>query len=121
MQINVRYAFKIEDFVEILETADKLSQRSRRIRFGAKCVAGFLLVAPFLTSSGPSHPDKFLLGMSASAVFLLGWGLVTPKRAARKYYSKHIDGTEYEASITEDGIKTTSTDVSSGIPMGLIF
>lgn len=108
MQIDVRYSFKIEDFVEILEVADKLSPRPRRIRFGAKFVAGLLLVAPFLTSSGPSHPDQFLLGMSATAIFLLGWGLVTPKQIARKYYDKQIDGTEYEASITENGIRTIS-------------
>jgi len=108
MQIDVRYWFKIEDFVEVLEVADKPSPRPRRIRFGAKFVACLLLVAPFLTSSGPSHPDQFLLGMSATAIFLLGWGLVTPKRIARKYYDKQIDGTEYEASITADGIRTIS-------------
>jgi hypothetical protein len=108
MHINVRYSFKIEDFVEILEVADKLSPRQRRIRFGAKFVAGLLLAAPFLASSGPSHPDQFLLGLSSTSIFLFGWGLITPKRVATKYYNKEVDGTEYEATITEKGITTTS-------------
>jgi len=106
MEIKVRYTFKIEDFVEICEVADKLRPRSRQIRFGAKCLAGILLVTPFLTTSGPSHPDQFLLGMSSSAFFLLMWGLLTPQRVARKYYAQEIDGTEYEVIITEAGLTT---------------
>lgn len=106
MEIKVRYTFKIEDFVEICEVSDKLRPRSRQIRFGAKCLAGVLLVTPFLTSSGPSHPDLFLLGMSSSAIFLLTWGLATPQRIARRYYEQEIDGTEYEVIITEEGLTT---------------
>lgn len=103
--MDVRYSYKIEDFVEIVEVADKLDPRRRRIRFGLKFVGGFLLVAPFLTSRGPLHPDMFLLGMSAFGVCLIVCGILQdPRRVARRYYANEVEGTEYEATIRQDGI-----------------
>jgi hypothetical protein len=106
--MNIRYSFKIEDFEEISEVADKLSPRRRRIRFALVFTGVLLLVAPFLTGSGPSHPDQFLLGMGPLAICLIVWGLQNPRRVARKYYAPEIDGIEHEATITQDGITTTS-------------
>ncbi len=107
--MKVRYSYKIEDFEEICEVADNLSPRRRRIRFGLVFVGILLFLVPFLTSSGPSQPDKFLLGMSPFGVVLIVCGLRNPRRVARKYYGPEVDGREFEVTIDEGGITTTSS------------
>src|SRR5258708_5032682 len=107
--MDIRYSYKIEDFEEIAEVADKLAPRRHAIRFGLVCVGALLLIAPFLTGGGPSHPDPFLLGMSPFGVCMILCGILqNPRRVARKYYAPEVEGTEYEATIKQDGITTTS-------------
>src|ERR1700724_3747683 len=108
--MDIRYSYKIKNFEEIAEAADKLAPRRHAIRFALVCVGMLLLIAPFLTSSGPSHPNPFLLGMSPFGVCVILCGVLqNPRRAARKYYAPEIQkGMEYEATIKQDGITTTS-------------
>ncbi len=108
--MDIRYSYRIEDFEEVAEVADKLVPRRRAIRFGLVCVGVLSLIAPFLAGSGLLHPDPFLLGMSVFAVVMISCGVLqTPRRVARKYYAAAIDGSEYEASINEDAITTKSS------------
>jgi len=107
--MDIRYSYKIEDFEEIVEVADKLAPRRHAIRFGLVCVGVLLLIAPFITSSGPLHPDLFLLGMSPFGVcMILCVVLQNPRRVARKYYAPEVQDLEYQATIAQDGITTTS-------------
>jgi hypothetical protein len=107
--MDIRYSYRIEDFEEVAEVADKLVPRRRAIRFGLVWVGVLLLIAPFLAGPGLLHPDPFLLGMSVFAVVMISCGVLqTPRRVARKYYAAAIDGTDYEASINEDAITTKS-------------
>lgn len=108
--MDVKYSFKIEDFEEIVEVADKLSPQRRAIRFALVCVGVLLLVAPFLAGADFLHPDRFLLGMYPFAFWLIACGILqNPRRLARKYYAAEVDGTECETSINEDGITTKSS------------
>jgi hypothetical protein len=107
--MEIQYSYKIEDFEEIAEVADKLVPRRHAIRFGLVCVGVLLLIAPFLAGPDLGHPEPFLLGMSPFAFWLIACAIVqNPRRVARKYYAPEVDGTEYEASINEDGITTKS-------------
>jgi hypothetical protein len=54
--MDVRYSFKIEDFEEIVEVADKLARRRHAIRFALVCVGVLLLIAPFLAGTDFLHP-----------------------------------------------------------------
>ncbi len=75
-------------------------------------VAGALLLcSPFLAGYSVSHPDQFLLGMSPFALCLMLWGLQSPKKSARKFYARAMNGTEYQAVITDEGITTLSPTV----------
>ena len=108
--MDVRYTFKIEDFEEIAEVADKLVPRRHAIRFALVCVSVLLLIAPFLAGADFLHPDRFLLGMYPFAFWLLACVILqNPRRVARKYYAAEVDGTECEASISEDGITAKSS------------
>ena len=107
--MDVRYSYRIEDFEELAEVADKLVPRRRAIRLGLICVGVLLLIAPFLAGQSLLHPDPFLLGLSAFAVAMIACGVQSPRRVARKQYAAMIDGTEYEASIKEDAITTKSS------------
>jgi hypothetical protein len=107
--MDIRYSYKIEDFEEIVEVADKLAPRRHVIRFGLVCVGGLLLIAPFLADRGPSHPDPFLLGLSPYGISMIVCGILqNPRRVARKYYAPEIQGIECEATIKQDGITTAS-------------
>jgi YcxB-like protein len=109
-EMDVRYSFKIEDFEEIAEVADKLTPRRHAIRFALVCVGVLLLIAPFLAGTDFLHPDRFLLGMCPFAFWLIACVILqNPRRVARKYYAAEVDGTECEASINEDGITTKSS------------
>jgi hypothetical protein len=108
--MEIKYSYKIEDFEEIVEVADKLAPRRHAVRFAVTSLGLFLLVAPFITSSGPSHPDLFLLGLSPFGVSMIVCVVLqNPRRIARRYYAPELaHETEYEATIKEDGIATTS-------------
>jgi hypothetical protein len=58
-KMDIRYSYKTEDFEEIAEVVNKLAPRRHVIRLALVCVGVLLLIAPFLTGSGPSHPDPF--------------------------------------------------------------
>jgi len=108
--MDIRYSYRIEDFEEVAEVADKLVPRRHAIRFGLVCVGVLLLIAPFLAGPGLVHPDPFLLGLSVFAVVMISCGVLqNPRRVARKCYAAAIDGTEYEARINEDAITTKSS------------
>jgi len=107
--MDVRYSYRIEDFEEVAEVADKVVPRRRAVRFGLICVGVMLLVAPFLASPGLRHPDPFLLGLSVFSIAMIACGLQSPRRFARKQYAAMIDGTEYEVSIDKDAITTKSS------------
>jgi YcxB-like protein len=109
-EMDVRYSFKIEDFEEIAEVADKLAPRRHAIRFSLVCVGVLLLIAPFLAGTDFLHPDRFLLGMCPFAFWLIACVILqNPHRVARKYYAAEVDGSECEASVNEDGITTKSS------------
>ena len=108
-KMDIRYSHKIEDFEEIVEVADKLAPRRHAIRFALVCVGVLLLIAPFLAGSGPLHPDRFLLGMSPYGISMIACAILqNPRRRARRYYAPEIKGTEYEATINQNGITTAS-------------
>jgi hypothetical protein len=108
--MDIRYSYRMEDFEEIVEVADKLAPRRHAVRFALVCLGAFLLVAPFITSSGPLHPDPFLLGMSPFAICMIVCVVLqNPRRVARRYYAPEIAHvTEYQATIEQDGITTVS-------------
>jgi hypothetical protein len=107
--MDIRYSHKIEDFEELAEVTDKLVPRRRATRFALVCVGVLLLIAPFLAGPGLVHPDPFLLGLSVFSIAVIACGLHSPRRFARKQYAAMIDGTEYEASISEEAIATRSS------------
>jgi hypothetical protein len=109
--MNVRYSYRLEDCEDINEAADRSLPRARRVRFMSLIAGALLLCAPFLAGRGVSHPDQFLLGMSPVAICLVLWGLQSPKKSAKKFYAKAINGTEYQAVITDEGITTLSPTV----------
>jgi YcxB-like protein len=106
--MQVHYSYLIEDFEDICVTADRLVPRSHRIRFASVIAGCLLLVAPFLTSAGITHPDRFLLGMSPFGFCLLACGFQSPRRRARKIYACAVTGMEYDATITDEAIITSS-------------
>jgi hypothetical protein len=69
--MDVRYAFKIEDFQEIAEVADKFTPRRHATRFALVCVGVLMLIAPFLAGTDFLHPARILLGMYPFAFWLI--------------------------------------------------
>jgi hypothetical protein len=68
----------------------------------------FLSVSPFLAAPGLWPPDKFLLGMEPMAFVLFACGLQNVRRRARRFYAAAVTDKEYEATIGDEGIGTSS-------------
>jgi len=111
--IVVRYAYRMGDFEGINESAYQLNPGVQRRRIGAFLVGILVLILPFLAGRDFRHPEPFLLGMAPFAFCLLWWGLHGPRRIARKTYADAVNGTEYQATITDEGITTLSPTVKT--------
>jgi YcxB-like protein len=111
--VKVHYTFRIEGFEDICATNENLAPRVRRSRF-ASMMAGLLLsVSPFLAAPGLWPPDKFLLGMEPMALILFVCAFQNARRRARKVYAAAVTDKEYEATIDDGGV-TTSSPVGRG-------
>ena len=107
--MDIRYSYRVEDFEEITEAADKLNPNRRAIRFALVCGGASLLALPFVMAGGPRHPDPFWLGMCPLGVCMIALAILrNPRRVARRYYKPYLDDEEYQATINPEGIATKS-------------
>jgi hypothetical protein len=110
--MKVQYSYRIEDFEDIAEAADRLGVGKKRLST-AYLLAGVLLVfAPFLASGRIARPEPTLLPISILGLCVLVSPFFrNPRKAAHKFYAEWLDSETYTVEIDEHAIVTKSTKI----------
>lgn len=110
--MDVHYVYRMEDFEEISEAADKLNPKAGRLRKVYVIGGIVLMVLPFLAGGSLRHPDLSLWpALLFGILSILSAVNSRPRKLARRYYAGAVAPYEYKASITEAGITTVSPTV----------
>src|SRR5215469_6540290 len=116
--MQIHYSYRMEDFEEISEAADRDHPKNRRIRIAYVFLGVLILILPFLAAWSLGHPDWSLWPIYPVALCLICLGLQTPKRVARRQYRNAVPAYAYDAEISEHGIITSSPTARSELKWG---